>query len=188
MISYNDYIQLKAFARQDGLLMGALWVVTLGCFVASMVSPILQLGFIAGLIATPIVAMSRLKNFRDNILEGNISFGRALLFCTMTMCYASLIAAAATLVYFYFIDNGMLMTTLTNNLSMPEVREAFLQAGMSTEEIDRQIEVVGQSRPIDFAFSIFFNCVVSSFFLALILALFGKRERKNAGARMTPEE
>ena len=99
MISQEEYIQLKAFARQDGLLIGALWIITFGCFVGSMSAPDIQIGFIAGVIATPFVMYYRLKRFRNNILDGSISYGRALTFCLLTTAYASLIIAAATMIY-----------------------------------------------------------------------------------------
>ncbi len=177
MISLEEYTQLKAFAKQDGLFIGLLWIVTLGCFVGSMWSPEVQIGFIAGVITTPFIMYFRLREFRNRILGGCISYGKAVIFCLLTMTYASLILAAATLVYFYFIDNGMLITTLQNNIAIPEIREMFKQMGMDPSLLEAQITEIGKLRPIDFAFSIFFNGIVTSAFLSVILGLVGMRRK-----------
>lgn len=178
MISREDYIQLRAFARQDGLLMGAIWIITFGCFVGSIKLPALQIGFVTGLIATPFIVFYRLKNFRDNVLDGSISYKRAVAFCAMAQAYASLIIAAATMAYFYFLDDGMMMSTLHNNIAIPEIRESFRQAGMNPDDLEKQITEIGQARPIDFAFSVFINGIVSSFFLSLIIGMVGMKKKR----------
>lgn len=178
MISREEYIQLRAFARQDGLLMGAVWLTAFGCFIGSMKVPALEIGFVTGMIATPFVMFLRLKAFRDKVLGGGISYGRAVVFCAMTMAYASLIMTAATMVYFTFIDNGMMMNTLRDNVAIPEVRQSFVQMGMNPAELEKQIEEVGKLRPTDFAISVFLNSIVSSFLLSLFLGLAGRRNTK----------
>lgn len=178
MISREEYIQLRAFARQDGLWIGLLWIATLGCFVGSIKEPALQTGFITGVIATPFVLYFRLRRFRDNVLDGSISYSRATAFCILTTTYASILMAGATLLYFYFLDNGMLINALRNNISMPELRESFRQTGLNPEELETEIEAIGGLRPIEFAFSIFFNGIVTSSFLSLILGLIGMRSKK----------
>ena len=52
----------------------------------------------------------RLKRFRDNVLEGVISFSRALLYSMLVYFYAALLMAAAQFVYFQFIDNGFMLS------------------------------------------------------------------------------
>lgn len=177
MISLEDYTQLKAFARQDGLFMGLLWIITLGCFVGSMWSPEVEIGFIAGVITTPFLMYFRLRDFRNKVLGGSISYGRAVLYCALTMTYASIIIAAATLLYFYFIDNGMLISTLHNNIAIPEMREGFKQMGIDPDTLDAQITEIGKLRPIDFAFSIFFNSLATSAVLALFLGVAGMKRK-----------
>lgn len=177
MITLEEYTQLKAFARQDGLFVGLLWIVTLGCFVGSMWSPEVQIGFIAGTITTPFLVYFRLRDFRNKVLGGRISYGRAVLFSALTMTYASIIIAAATLLYFYFIDHGMLISTLHNNVALPEMREGFKQMGIDPDTLEAQITEIGKLRPIDFAFSIFFNSLISSAFLSMFLGLIGMKRK-----------
>lgn len=175
MITPTEYIQLKAFARQDGLFIGCLWVAAFACFIGSMTHPELQLGFVVGTMATPFAVYYRLRHFRDKILDGYISFRRAFAFIAFTMAYASIILAGATLVYFYFLDNGMFVATLRDNLSIPEIQQSFVNAGMDPKVLDVQLETISKSRPIDFAISIFSDGLISSLILALIIGFLGKR-------------
>lgn len=180
MISAIDYIQLKAYARQDGFLMGCLWIFTFGCFVASMNQPELQIGFLIGLTLTPVLAYMRLKKFRDKVRDGFISYRRAVAFGTFTMAYASVIIAAATFVYFYFFDKGQFMGMIMENASMPDFKRSFVDAGLSEKELEMQLSEIARSRPIDMAFSIFSNGLWSGIVLSLILGLFiKKKERTN---------
>lgn len=175
MITPNEYIQLKAFARQDGFFMGCLWIFTFGCFLGSMEQPDLQIGFMAGVILTPVLAYMRLKHFRDKVMSGAISYRRALAFMFLTLAYASMLIAAATYIYFYFFDNGLFLSTIQQNLSLPEIRQAFTDAGMNPKDLDTQIATIGETRPIDFALNIFCNGIICSTMLAAVLALFGRR-------------
>ncbi len=181
MITSSEYTQLKAFARQDGFLIGLLWIATLGCLVGSMTDPNWQIGFVAGFCLTPYLAYKRLQNYRDNVVERNISYRRGFVFLTMAMFYASLIIAAATFAYFYFLDKGLMLTTLQHNMSMPELREAFKQAGMPLSELDKEVQMMAQTRPIDIAFSILCNAIISSTILSAFIALFGRKREKVRG-------
>lgn len=178
MISPIEYIQLKAFARQDGFFMGLMWIAMFFCFFNQVTNPELQMGFLIGFIATPFVLYVRLKHFRNKVLEGFISYRRALLFCGLTMFYASLILAAATFAYFYFLDDGKFLAMLVENTSLPEIRKSFQEAGMDPKELDAQVSEIAQSRPIDFAFSIFINGTMSSMLLAMVIAFIGKKSVK----------
>ena len=177
MISPEQYIQLKAFARQDGFFIGLLWVFTFACFVGSMSEPGLQIGFIAGVTASPFIIYYRLKHFRDKIVGGSISFRKAFAFLAYVIVDASIILAAATFIYFYFIDNGMFMSKLQQSLALPEIQQSFSQAGMDVKEINEQVQIFSQTRAIDIAFSMFFNTLLSGMFLALVLSAIGKKAK-----------
>ena len=171
MISSAEYIQLKAYARQDGIFFGVLWIITFACLVYSMQDPSLQFGFIAGFLA-----YFRLRHFRDKVLEGNISFRRAFAFITFAMGYGSIIMAAATYIYFYFLDHGTFISVLQQSFSAPEVRESIKQAGVDIREMEKQLQAMSQIRPIDFAFSVFSNGIISAFFMGAIIGFIGKRQ------------
>lgn len=177
MISLAEYTQLKAFARQDGFFIGLLWVFTFACFVGSMSEPGLQIGFISGVIVSPFIIYYRLKHYRDKIIGGAISFKRAFAFLAYVVVDASIILAAATFIYFYFLDHGQFMSSLQQSLAMPEIQETFTQAGVDLKEIDKQMQIFSQTRPIDIAFSMFFNTLVSGMILSLLLSIIGSKVR-----------
>jgi hypothetical protein len=159
--------------------MGLILIATMGCFVGSMTNPQWQIGFLFGLMAVPIVAFMRLRTFRNEICEGKISFRRAFVYVVMMMAYSCVLLAAATFVYFTFFDKGLFMNTLQQNIALPEVRESFKQAGMNPKELEEQLKAIAQSRPIDFALTVFSEGLITSCVLAAILALLGKRKEKN---------
>ena len=175
MINADEYIQLKAFARQDGLFLGLLWVICFACLVYSVKDPSLQLIFVAGSIATPFIAYYRLKHFRDKVLEGQISFLRAFAFVAFMMGYGSIIMAAATYCYFYFLDHGTFMNILQQNMAMPEVRNSLAQAGIDIKEMEKQMTALSQSRPIDFALNVFSNGLLTALIMGAIIGFLGKR-------------
>lgn len=177
MISLAEYTQLKAFARQDGFFIGLLWVFTFACFVGSMSEPGLQIGFISGVIVSPFIIYYRLKHYRDKIIGGAISFKRAFAFLAYVVVDASIILAAATFIYFYFLDKGQFMSSLQQNLAMPEIQQTIKQAGVDMKELNEQMMIFSQTRPIDIAFSLFFNTLVSGMLLSFLLSFIGSRIR-----------
>lgn len=178
MISPIDYIQLKAFARQDGLMIGCLWILTFACFIASMKYPDYQIGFFAGICSTPFFVFYRLRHFRDKVLDGNISYRRALTFTMFVIGYASVLIAGATFVYFYFIDNGAFVSTIQSNIETPEMTQYIKEMGLDNKALNEQMTLLKETRPIDFAFNMLWNGIISGFLLSLVLAAFGKRTRK----------
>lgn len=176
MIKPTEYIQLKAFAKQDGLILGLIWIAAFACFIGSMTDGSLQIGFVAGILSTPFVVFFMLRHYRDKVLDGSISYRRAFAFTAFTMGYASLIIAAATFVYFHFFDKGDFFGTLMANIKLPEVQQAFTDAGMKPDEIEQQLSMVSQSRPIDFAFSVFTEGIIIALLHGALLGLFIKRK------------
>lgn len=175
MISPSEYIQLKAFARQDGFFIGLLWIFTFACFIGSMTEPGLQVGFIAGTIVSPFIIFYRLKHYRDKVIGGSISFKKAFVFLAYVIVDASIILAAATFIYFYFMDHGHFIAHLQRNLQMPEIQQSFAQAGMDAKTLNEQVQIFSNTRAIDIAFSMFFNTMLTGILLALVLSLIGRK-------------
>lgn len=179
MISQSDYIQLKAFARVDGLILGCIWTIAFACFIGSMSDASLQLGFMVGVLCTPFVLYYMLRNFRDKVLDGSISFRRGFAFTAFTGFYASIIIGAATFVYFQFMDNGKFFGRLLENIKVPEIAQAFRDAGMNPDEIASQMTLLAQMRPVDVAFSVFFDGTLTAVVLGLLIGLLGRRKRND---------
>jgi hypothetical protein len=68
--------QVRAFARQDGALLGLIWVISFAALIfmpQSMLNSLLMM-------ATPFIVGWRLIKFRNYALGGSISFKRALVY------------------------------------------------------------------------------------------------------------
>lgn len=95
MIKAQDLAQVKAFARQDGVLLSLLWIISFACWYGVMrhtgnnadISNVQQmdtsfsiLSLLSNLliIATPFFVGWRLVRFRDDALNGAISSGEVM--------------------------------------------------------------------------------------------------------------
>ena len=85
--------QTKAFARQDGTLLGIVWVASFVCTMLAAEPEYQMLGLFSNLLilSTPFVVAKRLKYFRDVVREGHISFKHGLYYCVQTFFYATLL-------------------------------------------------------------------------------------------------
>ena len=104
--------QLKAFARQDGAILALVWIVA---FLFTMQLPQSMVGNLLTL-STPFVVAWRLRAFRNNALDGEISYRRALAYSWHTFVYASLIFALAQYLYIRFYDPESLITMMRDSI------------------------------------------------------------------------
>ena len=129
MIKIEDFIQVKAFARQDGAFLALLWTLS---FAAMMFMPESTIGNLLAL-ATPFFVGWRLCSFRNYALDGAISLRRGYCFSVYTFVYASIIFAVVQFLYFKFLDHGTFFTTL--QASATALENAYSQAGVSTDDL-----------------------------------------------------
>ncbi len=169
MINVISLIQLKAFARQDGFLLFLLWVASFAIIVHS---PTSSWGSLLAM-ATPFFVGWLLIKFRDYALKGVISFRRALAFCVFTFFYASMLFAVAQYVYFRFMDNGALMSTLISTI---KTLEPFYKAqGVSVEGLKQSITMIGELTPVEIAFVFMMQNIFMGFFMSFPIALVTRR-------------
>ena len=88
MITSIEYIQLKAFARQDGALLALLWVFTSVLYIIGMTNQMIGLAATMLICYTPFFVGGRLRNFRDYGREGLISFRRGYAYTVLVFFYA----------------------------------------------------------------------------------------------------
>ncbi len=146
MIRFEDYIQLKAFARQDGMMLAALWTASFACMTklaAGLLGNVLAL-------ATPFFVGWRVMRFRDCILGGTISFRRSFAFAFFMFVYASLLFALVQWAYFRYLDGGIFAHTLVDTLRM--LTPVYTQNGISAAQITETIDLVQMLTPIQWAF------------------------------------
>ncbi len=178
MATREEYEQLKAFARIDGAIVGGLWILSFAFFIGEFYNP--MFGFISLLVGTfsLVFAALRLRKFRDNVLEGVISFRRALLYSMLTYFYAALLMAAAQFIYFQFIDNGFLLSQYEAITQTQEFKSMLGLYGVRPEEMKLAMDNIAALRPIDIALQFLSTNVILGFVISLPIAVMLKSKYK----------
>lgn len=180
MTTREEYEQIKAFACIDGAIMGVMWIISFACFIAQFYMPLLNMAALIFGIASIIVSAIRLRNFRDNILDGVISYWRAYGYSLLTYFYAALLLAAAQYIYFQFIDHGFLLNQYTAMTSSPEFKSMMTLYGIKADEMKLTMDTIATLRPIDIALqflttNLFFGIVISWPMAALIKSKYKRK-------------
>ena len=170
--SGEDYSLFTAYSNIDGSIIGGMWILSFLCFVGEFQMPLLSFVAIALAIASVGVLVGRMKKFRDKVLYGRISFGRALLYSVQTCFEATLLMAVAQCVYFQFLDHGYLINQYVTMLSTPEyaaiVKESY---GLDAKQLIAILQsTMGEVRPVEIAFQFLTVNVVVSLILSLPVA------------------
>ena len=175
MINPATLTQLKAFARQDGLLLGLVWTAS---FVLTMLSPQSVWGNMLAM-STPFFMGWRLCKFRDGALDGVISFRRGFAYCVYSAIFASLVFALAQVVYFRFFDNGTFMGILNDGIRV--VEEVYRQQNMDTAELRHAVDTMNEVSPVQWVFALMMQNIVLGTLLALpVAAICAKRAPEKA--------
>ena len=156
-----EYVQLKAFARQDGALLALLWVVTFLLYILGVSNSWLGMAALMLMIYTPFFVGERLAKFRDYGLNGLISFRRGY---------------AYTIFVFAFMDNGFLLSQFSKMVTSEEAQQILKQYGM-TQMVDQSLEEMAQTRPIDYALNMLTINISLGFILGLPISLVKQRTK-----------
>ena len=172
----EEFVQLKAFARQDGALLSLVWIGGFICYIQGMTNPLMGMLAVLLIIASPFFAASRLRHFRDYAREGLISFARGYAYTVLTFFYAGLLLAVALYVYFAYIDNGFLLGKLNEVMNSEEGRQAIKAYGM-VEQMREGMKELASLRPIDYALNMLTINIMTGFFLGIPIAALMQRKR-----------
>ncbi len=165
----EEYIQLKAFARQDGALLSLVWIGAFVCYIQGLTSPLMGMLALMCIVASPFYAASRLRHFRDYAREGVITFRRGYAYTVLIFFYGGLLLAAAIYVYFAFIDKGFLVGKLMEAMSSAEGQQVIKAYGMA-EQLEQGLQELGNMRPIDYAINMLTLNITTGLFLGLPIA------------------
>ncbi len=171
-----EFVQLRAFARIDGAMLSLLWMTSFCCYILGLTSPLYGLVALLLAVATPFLVGARLRRFRDNGLDGTISFMRGWAYSILVFFYGGVLFAIGQFVYFAYVDHGYLLHSITNMLAVPETANMLQQMGM-TETLNEALQEIGQMRPIDMSLSILSNNIMAGIVLGLPIAAFMQRTR-----------
>ena len=174
----EEYVQLKAFARQDGALLSMLLIGGFACYIKGMSHPLLGLVSLLLLTVSPFFAASRLRHFRDYAREGAITFMRGYAYTVLTFFYAGLLVAVAVYVYFAFLDQGYLLGKLSTILSSEEGRQMIKIYGMA-DQMEEGMKTLREMRPIDFSLNMLTIIILAGFLLGLPIAICIKKVKVN---------
>ena len=173
----EEYHQLKAFARQDGALLSLLWIGSFACYILGIANPLLGTVALVLIVASPFFAASRLRHFRDGAREGVISFLRGYAYTAMIFFYAAILLAAAMYIYFAFIDNGYLLSTINQFLGTKEGKQLIELYGMA-DQLQANLKALSEMRPIDYAVNMLSVNITIGLVLGLPIAAIMRRELK----------
>lgn len=171
-----EYIQLRAFARIDGVKLAILWLASFAFYVLGLKTSGFGLVSLLLAFATPFLSARLLRHFRDEGLEGFISFGRGWVYVVFQFFYAGLLFAIAQFVYFAYLDHGFFMNGISQMFSDPATSEAMRQMGMSAT-IEESLQMLMSLRPIDLALNILTSNLILGCLIAVPIAAICKRNR-----------
>ena len=173
-VTPEEYVQLKAFARQDGALLSLLWIGGFACYVQGLAYPVLGLASMLLMVVSPFFAAGRLRHFRDYAREGIITFSRGYAYTILIFFYAGLLLAAAIFIYFSFIDDGYLLGKLTSTLHSAEGKKMIEVYGIG-REMEEGLKTLHAMRPIDFAVNMLTINITAGILLGVPIAALTQR-------------
>lgn len=179
MANNDIYKYFSAHARVDGAIVAAMWIASFFCFVGEFQMPLLSIVAIALSIASLVVAVIRIRKFRDNILGGEITFGKAMLYCIQIFFHSILLMAVAQYLYFQFLDHGYLINQYVNMLSTPEYAAVAKDVyGVEAKQLIAILQTtIANVRPIEIVYQFLTLNVIGGILLSVPVAAVVRRVR-----------
>ena len=165
----QEFVQLKAFARQDGALLALLWIGGFACYILGLSNPMMGLAALVLICASPFFAASRLRHFRDYGRDGIISFARSYAYSILIFFYAGILLAIAVYLYFAFIDNGYVIGKVMDTIQSPEGQKIIQFYGMEAD-MNEHMNMIAEMRPIDYALNMLTINIITGFILGIPIA------------------
>lgn len=174
----NEYRQLKAFAIQDGTLLGVLWISCFACFIIQLSNPSMSIVWMALSIFSVGFAFIRVRKFGLKVREGNLTFGSAWMYSmTMFVC-ACLLMAIANYVYFAYIDKGFLVGKYLTIFDSDEAKLAMKAYGIDKKLFEEAVQTMVEKTPIGWALEILTSNMMLGIILSPLVALYAKQKNK----------
>jgi len=169
-----EYIQLKAFARQDGALLALLWVAAFLLYIIGVSNQMLGLAAVMLVLYTPFFVGERLGKFRDYGREGLISFRRGYAYTVFVFFYGGVLFAIAQYLYFAYMDNGFLLGQFSKAVTSEEAQALLRQYGM-VDVAAESLQEMASIRPIDYALNMLTINISLGFILGIPISLIKQR-------------
>ena len=155
MATYQEIEQVQDFSRFDGAITALFWIVSFACFVGNFYNPIFGLlSFVIG-AASLVFAALRLKKFRDEVLDGRMSFVRGYGYSAMT-----------------YLNQ---YSTIAQTKEFIEMMQVY---GIKPEDLKIGMENLAALRPIEIALQFFSMNVIMGTFVSIPVAILMRRNPK----------
>lgn len=169
----EEYQQLRAYTRYDGIYLAILWLASFACTVMSQVSMLVSAMGNLFVLATPFFVAFRLKKYREEALGGHIEFSRALIYCLRVFFDGALLFAIFQWLYMKFLDGGRLAAIYKTMISQPEIQPILKAYGISQQEMNDA--VTQMFSPTILASYSLIMAMIAGIVLSLLIAAIMKR-------------
>lgn len=186
MITPEEYVQFKAFARQDGALLALCWIASFAFYIYGTGSPMMMMLGLVAAICSPFFAANRLKRFRDKARGGIISFRRSWAYYALIFFYGGILFALAQYLYFAFLDKGFMMSQVMQVWSSTEGQQMLKTYGL-TSTLRDSMDLMAKMKPIDYALNDLTLTITLGIVLGLPFGALNKRSKDSEGQCNTPE-
>ena len=174
----QEYVQLRAFARVDGAYLGMLWIMCFACYIIGMNHPwISTIGSVATMLS-PFYAARRLRKFRDEIRDGEISFLRSMAYYMLMFFYASVLFALAQYIYFAFIDGGYMIREYIGLMATDEAKTMMKAYGLTAKQVSDSLNELASTSPIMIALNIMTMNITIGILLSLPVATLTRKKKE----------
>lgn len=169
---------MQRYAMLFGTYMGIFWILKFSLFPLGLRIPILSFLFIILTLCVPFIGYYYARLYRNQACNGVIGFGHAWLFTIFMYMFASLLAAVIHYIYFQFIDQGFILNTIEEQLSI------IAHSGIPNidESIKIYREAIEQTRSmttIDITMQLISTNVFWGIILGIPTALFVTKKKAN---------
>ena len=171
----DEYIQLKAFARLDGVWLALLWTFCFASYLLGMENALMGWMAMLLLVWVPFFVAKRVRLFRDNARDGAISFLRGWGYVALMFFYASVLFAIVQYAYFAYIDQGYFVSMMQKAVNAPEMASQMAQYEGMKEMLDEALQEYAQTRPIDLAINFLTMNLMVGFLLGMPIAAVVRR-------------
>lgn len=179
----NEYRQLSAFARYDGIYLAVIWTASFACLIFTPTYPIASMPCMLLALSTPFFVGYRLWKFRREGRDDQISFKQALLYCFRLFLNAAMVFAIIQWAYMQFLDHGNLSSLLQMAINTPDSMAMMKQAGYDEALINQAIAEINNMTPMTFAATYFVNNIIIGCILSIPIAAMMKKELSNKELR-----
>ncbi len=169
MFNAATLTQVKAYARQDGIILALVWLASMWLIIQR---PESSWGALLAL-CTPFYVGWRLKTFRNKILDGVISFRRGLCFCCYIFLYASILFALGQFLYFKFLDNGKFLTTIHQTIQA--IKPLYEQNNLNIDNMELGEKMLEMMTPMQLVLTFMLQNLMIGVVISLLLALIYKK-------------